>query len=110
MTFIFCCFLGRNPYLPLTRTPSYRREPSFSLTATYIHVFRPNTRTNPIRTHGRKPLPASIKGVVEVNEGIVVQEGAYVVRYFLGGSGCCVAESDIFKVSGETIQYVKKRP
>lgn len=33
-----------------------------------------------------------------MDEGIVAVEGVYVVRYFLGGSGCCVAESGKFKV------------
>lgn len=61
------------------------------------------TPTSTHTTHGgANRYPYMYQGVVEVNEGIVVQEGAYVVRYFLGGSGCCVAESDIFKVSGET--------
>ena len=39
-----------------------------------------------------------MKGVVTVAEGIVTLEGVYVVRYFLGGSGCCVAESKEFQV------------
>lgn len=60
------------------------------------------------RARGCHSLPL-YQGVVEVNEGIVVQEGAYVVRYFLGGSNCCVAESEIFKVSGRTTS-VKSDP
>lgn len=34
-----------------------------------------------------------------VDEGIITREGLYFVRYFLGGSGCCVAESKLFRVS-----------
>lgn len=33
-----------------------------------------------------------------MDEGIVTLEGVYVVRYFVGGSGCCVAESKEFQV------------
>lgn len=36
-----------------------------------------------------------------MDEGIVALEGVYVVRYFLGGSGCCVAQSKNFKVLRE---------
>lgn len=41
---------------------------------------------------------SSQKGLIAVDEGIVAVEGAYVVRYFLGGSGCWVAESEPFEV------------
>lgn len=42
--------------------------------------------------------------VVSIDEGIVASEGVYVAKYFLGGSHCCVAESEAFKVSG-TVTY-----
>lgn len=34
-----------------------------------------------------------------VDEGIITIEGTYLVRYFVGGSGCCMAESKPFKAS-----------
>lgn len=34
-----------------------------------------------------------------VDEGIITVEGDYLVRYFVGGSGCCMAESKTFKAS-----------
>lgn len=35
-------------------------------------------------------------------------EGVYVVRYFLGGSGCCVAESKEFQVHLNPITHKKR--
>lgn len=39
------------------------------------------------------------QGFVKVDDGIITQEGLYMVRYYVGGSGCCVAESKKFKAS-----------
>eukprot|EP00903_Cladosiphon_okamuranus_P012671 g11851.t1 len=47
---------------------------------------------------GWRTLPRENEGMVAVDEGIVTLEGVYVVRYFLGGSTCCVAESKEFQV------------
>ncbi|CAM9469568.1 unnamed protein product, partial [Scytosiphon promiscuus] len=47
---------------------------------------------------GWRTLPRENTGLVAVDEGIVTLEGAYVVRYFLGGSGCWIAESQPFEV------------
>ncbi|CAM9572532.1 unnamed protein product, partial [Ectocarpus sp. 8 AP-2014] len=47
---------------------------------------------------GWRTLPPDNAGVFEVDERIVALEGVYVVRYFLGGSGCCVAQSKNFKI------------
>lgn len=37
--------------------------------------------------------------VVVVDEGVIAVPGVYLVKYFIGGSGCAVAESQRFKVN-----------
>lgn len=36
-----------------------------------------------------------------VDEGVIVITGVYLARYFVGGSGCAIAESQRFKVREE---------